>query len=412
MGDEYLEPWLATLDPNKAKRMKAIWDGYTFDQCLTLRELLRKIIFVKTNEALLKRGDTTYAPRIVYKSEDEYNAVTGPFVFGAIKRFKSFLAQKHPELHFSYDDEVEKAWEHVDRRGIYVEVDFSSNDKTQTMGVARLGAELFKKLGVPDFIYQLELERQHTKVTDVTANIDYLMCGQMQSGITPTTMINSFWLMSIKRYCFVKLLKARHRTASRGDDGISVVWFPQHDHVDEQLRGYGYRVNRVKYVKKWMEIGIKRARMVGKITVTLDLRSTTFLSTHPLNCGGRWFAVPFLARTMCKIGVKTSYGDPTHYWVNKLWAYAYNYRHVPCVSALLIAHAELYDKPDVVELGYNSKWRWLTPTKIMHYARFGAKVSRDSYSEEVLDLEYLLYKFNQILSGRIVSVDPVFYDRI
>jgi len=360
----------------------------------------------------LKRGDPTYAPRIVYKSEDEFNAVMGPFVYGAIKRFKLFLAKFHPELHFSYDDEVEKAWEHVDRRGIYVEVDFSSNDKTQTRLVTTLRALLLEKLGVPAFIAGAEDASEFTKIFDACSNIEYLMVGQMKSGTTTTTLGNTFWHFCIKRYICKKLLRCQHRTAVRGDDGITVVWFPQHDHIDEQLRGYGFRASRVAYVKKWVEIGIARSRMVGKIKVTMDLRSTTFLSTHPLNCGGRWFASPFLARTICKIGVKSSWGDPEDYWANKLWSYAYNYRHIPCVSALLIAYAKQLPTPKVVELHFNARWRHHTPKTIERYCRFGPKVSRDVYAEEVLDLEYLLHKLDLVLSGRIVSLDPVFYDRI
>jgi hypothetical protein len=315
------DAWNSKFGNEKQARMIAALDTFCTSN---VKDYSRKEVFVKT-EALLVGHKPNWAPRVIYKGTDLYNAVSGPVfnhLLGLLDRlcegvsgdFKYKLAyKKTPEQYVPF----------VDRQpGEFIESDFSKNDMLQCADVQALEIMLMRRLGCPEWFLRLHAKTDRFVVENRKHAVRAVLEHQLPTGVTDTTFRNCFWNMAVLR-CFLHETKAVScRALILGDDMLARV------------------VGLKRYACKTYVSLAKEARMEATVSRHSHLVSCSFLSKCFIpSYSGFHFTVPLLGKNLAKFNMRANLNQQLSdhaYFAGKAVGYAYEFRFVPPLRDLFL----------------------------------------------------------------------------
>jgi hypothetical protein len=334
---ELFDKWNSQFDAAKqARQAKAVRYGAVSE--MTAKQFSDKQIFVKM-EALLKRHDPDWAPRIIYQSSDIHNAVLGPIMQECTKRmFKCFDQRRGPdtfEVMGAYKKTSEEIVAHLqragDRRSLFISTDFTANDSSQVLDVHMLEVNWLRRFGAPMWLTSLMLVANTFTATNYTYAMKVRIQNQLPTGAQSTTFRNSMWNATIMK-AFTIHVGRTGTAAILGDDGVL--------RLDNATRRKRFYVRQYQFIAKL-------AHMKVKVCVNQTLQGVPFLSrwfTQLAN--GTYVTVPFLGKAIARFNVcPVPKLDPAQYLCGKALSYSYEFRFFPAIRRLFLAKfASLYEE--------------------------------------------------------------------
>jgi len=325
-----MERWLDTCKPGKALRMReAMMSGEWQFQGDT------KHVFAK-QEVLLKEHRAQ--PRVVYQGTDMYNMITGAVMNEISDRMKYVFSKNNPlnvgnKIIYACGASGETIGETIQSaKGTVMESDAANNDGSQSAEFRKPEAMLFKKLGAP-----LWFVREHARCTaaniwtryGVKARVE----GQLWSGETGTTPINSYVHMCLMQASLKKAGIVESTNIHGGDDYLGII------------------EGDLKEVEQQVTTVYKRSGMEAKVVHPANKGQATFYrKRYPLTSRGR-LPLPSFGRVLAKLNLranKNTQVDDRAYMSGKYLSQAYEHRHVPEIKDLLLAtSATLSNKPHI-----------------------------------------------------------------
>jgi len=289
-------------------------------------------------EALLKRHDRDWAPRIIYQSSDIHNSVLGPIMQECTRRmFKCFDQKRGPdtfEVMGAYKKTSEEIVAHLQRAGdsrsIFISTDFSANDSSQVCDVHMLEVAWLRRLGAPMWLTSLMLVANSYTASNYTYSMKVRIKNQLPTGSQSTTFRNSMWNATIMK-AFTVHVGRTGTAAILGDDGLL--------RLDNATRKAGFYSRQYEYIAKL-------AHMKVKVKIEKTLQGCAFLSrwfTQLAN--GQYVMIPFLGKAVARFNVcPNPKQDPASYICGKALSYSYEFRHFPAIKKLFLAKfAQLYE---------------------------------------------------------------------
>jgi len=334
---ELFNKWNTQFDAAKqAKQAKAVRYGKLSE--ITSREFSDKQIFVKM-EALMKRHDKDWAPRIIYQSSDIHNAALGPIMQECTRRmFQCFDQRRGPdtlEVMGAYKKTSEEIVDHFQRSGdstsLFISTDFSANDSSQVLDVHMLEVAWLRRLGAPMWLTSLMLIANNYVASNYTYAMKVRIKNQLPTGSQSTTFRNSMWNATILKAFTIHV--GRVGTACiLGDDCVV--------RLDRATKRKQFYIRQYRYIAKL-------AHMKVKVTVTNTLQGVAFLSRwFTMLANGRYVTVPFLGKAIARFNVcPNPRQDPAQYICGKALSYSYEFRNFPAIKKLFLAKfASLYEE--------------------------------------------------------------------
>lgn len=307
--------WVSKFGSEKQARMEGALNEFCLSQ--SIDDYSRKDVFVKT-EALLVGHKPNWAPRVIYKGTDLYNAVSGPIFCELMSRLSgSYDHMKGPHrFRLAYKRQATDYTPFLtDSLGEFVESDFAANDMRQCSDVMLLELQLMRRLGCPEWFVRLHSRTNHFKVANRRHRVKATLDFQLPTGATDTTFRNSFWNSAIL-YTFLEEIGATMcRAIILGDDMLARI---------QGLRRHA--------AKTYVAIA-KEAQMVAEVSRHSHLVDCSFLSKLfvPRQNGGH-LTVPLLGKALGKFNMRANKNDALSdhaYFAGKAVGYAYEFRHVP-----------------------------------------------------------------------------------
>jgi len=353
---DLFEDWNSQFDGPKQKRHKIAYEKLS---SITQSDFSDKQIFVKV-EALLKRHDPNWAPRIIYQSSDLHNVLLGPVMWKCTKRLFSYLEwdSKESQVNYmgAYAKDSPSLVERINRFGtsdsVYVESDFTSNDMTQVRDVHLLEVFWLQRLGAPAWLTALMMIANSFKASSRTHRVSARITNQLPTGAQSTTFRNSMWNCTIN-YAFCQRVKATGDVLILGDD---------------MLMRYDNPISsRVKNIRREYEHVCKLACMKAKVFVRKHLSECTFLSKQFIMTDNerQYVMIPLLGKAVARFNVRASANDAVSdeaYLAGKALSYAYEFRFAPTISRLFYYRYQQLVPPEGVSLdalGWNAKGAFL-----------------------------------------------------
>lgn len=311
---DIFDRWVAKFAPEKQQRMhEAILRLHDCD----LRTISTRDLMVK-GEVLLKRNDTSWAPRIIYVGTDEYNVLTGPLMDEFNKRLNAMLDEfSCPEVEgvcFAYTKKDHEIADFLHGSDRYFEGDFSANDRSQLRKVHEIFAHWLKVSGAPK--WWVDLYKQISRTYDVRSfryGVSATLHHQLATGGTDTTGRNTVWNMCLwYSFCCEKKHKST-KIAVLGDD----IAVGMHE--------------RGLVLKSWVD----HCALAGMTLKAHERRyycDLTFLSRFFVPCGDRNVMVPLIGKALCRFNARANRNQDVsdaQYMAGKSLSYAYEFRHVP-----------------------------------------------------------------------------------
>lgn len=346
------DEWNSMFDENKQKRHRK---AYAHIADATCRDFTDKQIFVKI-EALLKRHDPQWAPRIIYQSSDLHNVILGPVMWKCAKRmFASLEHAPHSNVSYmgAYSKDTPQLVERITRHGtpdsVYVESDFSSNDMTQLEDVHLLEIAWLSRFGAPKWITALMHVANKFRATNFKHRVRATVRNQLPTGAQSTTFRNSLWNASIN-YWFSQRMNCEGDCLILGDDMLMRL-----DHCKARSR---------RAIRREYEYVTKLAGMRGEVKVHKHLSQCEFLSKQFVPDGSSFVLVPKLGKAIARFNVRASKNEAItdrEYIAGKALSYAYEFRYLRPVSRLfLLKYVDTeVDNPALDALGWNAKGAFL-----------------------------------------------------
>jgi hypothetical protein len=346
------EDWNAQFDaPKQARHVKA----YAKIAECTSAQFSDKQIFVKV-EALLKRHDPQWAPRVIYQSSDLHNVMLGPVMWKCTKRmfhaFEHYPSQDGVHFMGAYSKQAPDLVKRIHRHGtsdsVYVESDFSSNDMTQLEDVHLLEILWLTRFGAPAWLTALMHVANRFRATSFKHRVKAVVRNQLPTGAQSTTFRNSLWNSSI---CYSWCMKF-------GYEGDVLIL------GDDMLMRLDNPKSRRQQLRRSYEYQSKLAGMRGEVVVHKHLSECTFLSKEFIPNGSSFVLAPRLGKAIARFNVRATSNEAVsdrEYLAGKALSYAYEFRHISCVSRLFLlkyAEAEI-DNPSLDALGWNAKGAFL-----------------------------------------------------
>lgn len=350
---ELFSTWNSQFAPAKQARHLKV---FPLVREITSKQFSNKEIFVKV-EALLKRHDSTWAPRIINQSSDIHNVVLGPIMQACTKRmFNGFGQENSPtKVNYkgAYKASTQSLADYIERHGtknsVFIESDFSSNDMTQLRDVHLLEVAWLQQLGAPMWLTSLMLIANEYMVSNYKHSIRGKVSNQLPTGAQSTTFRNSMWNASIN-HAFALDVKARGDVLILGDD---------------MLMRYDNCVSRRQQVRRRYERIVQLAGMIGKVSVRSTLAECEFLSKQFIPVGARHVMVPKLGKAIARFNARASTNEAVSdrlYIAGKALSYAYEFRAAPSLSrAFLLRYVQASPNGEVSldGLGWNAKGAFL-----------------------------------------------------
>jgi len=320
--------WMKNFEPSKRERMDIAFHEIPE---ATLKTIGTKDLSVK-HEALLKRNDPSWAPRVIYAGSDVFNTTTGPAAMAVMARFNTLLAlgpisgvetltaykQTDTTLASFISDDL--SFSHK------IEGDYSANDKHQRKRVHLLFDKFLQVINMPVWLRRLLKGINKFKVQSRHYGLTAVLENQLPTGTTFTTARNSFynWVMFVTG---MVRQKVRARALILGDDLLAATNSP---------------VN----LKKWVA-HVARFKMVLKAKAPLHWGDCTFLSRRLICCGEQPCMVPLIGKALARFNSRALYTEnKTHsqYMAGKALSYAYEFRHVPFLRDFFLQRHVLEDR--------------------------------------------------------------------
>jgi hypothetical protein len=323
---ELFRSWNAQFSAEKqARHMKV----YPLVAECTVKQFTDKQIFVKV-EALLKRRDPNWAPRVIYQSSDLHNVILGPVMGACTKRMFKAMDQETDPRKVVYcgayakqtDDLCDFICGGAVPDSIFIESDFSSNDKTQVRDVHLLEIQWLRRLGAPLWITSLMLHANSFAVRSNEFGLRARVTNQLPTGAQSTTFRNSLWNASIVE-TYANSLGLRGKCLILGDDMLFRLDNPMSRRTQQIRRSY--------------EHVTKLACMVAKVKVFRHLSECTFLSKQFIMTDSGFVLVPKLGKALARFNARASANEAvsdSSYLAGKALSCSYEFRHCPVLARL------------------------------------------------------------------------------
>jgi hypothetical protein len=375
--------------------MSDAWEGV---EEYDTRWLGTKDLSVKM-EILLKRNDPSWAPRIIYAGNDQYNAITGPAAMVAMERLVLALEDKRlfgVDVKFGYKTDDVSLCAHLDRDSYpyTAEGDYSRNDREQRKRVHILFDIMLGKLNMPGWYRALEISFAQFRVQNKTFGLVAFLKWQLPTGTTITTVRNSFynWLM------FTISMRRQGVSANAlilGDDLLATTDKP----VD---------------CTQWTS-DVACFKMCLKAKSPRLQAHATFLSRRLMMDTTTPCMMPLFGKAMLRFnarGTNNMAVSNSRYMAGKALSYAYEFRHVPLLRDLFLQRFEMEDCENV----QLSDLSWFTKTTNLNVDQIIAAirdekvfVTDDEFEWCMIDAYDLdIADTMDIARSVILSNDPVF----
>lgn len=315
--------WNAQFEPEKQRRHLVCLPQI---EACTVKTFSSKQIFVKV-EALLKRHDPEWAPRIIYQSSDLHNALLGPVMQACTKRMFNALDLATDPNEVVYCGAYKKTTEELcdfitygaSQHCKFVESDFSSNDMTQVKDVHLLEILWLRRLGAPEWLTALMLYANTIPVRSRQYGMRATIKNQLPSGAQSTTFRNTLW-NATQVECFATRHHFRGKCLLLGDDVLLRVDNPW---------------SRKQQIRRAYEFVTKQAHMKAKVKVRNHLSECEFLSKQFIMTANGFVLVPKLGKALGRFNASANNNSGVshrEYLAGKALSYAYEFRHVPPIS--------------------------------------------------------------------------------
>jgi len=409
------EDWLVKFGEEKRQRMDKALDGLCQAQ---LPDYTSKEIFVKV-EALLVEHKPNWAPRVIFKGTDLYNAISGPIFNELMRRFDLLLESRsgpyqyrtsYKKVPTDYTEYLEDHGEMETKPG-WIETDFSANDKTQCRDVILFEVSMMRLLGCPEWFIRLHLKSGKFIASNKTHGVKAQLQHMLPTGATDTTFRNTLW-NGIILHCFLRASGAQACSAIlMGDDMLAKV--------------HGLK----RYACKTYTAISSEARMDCKAFRRSCLFECTFLSKFFVPRGdGMHLTVPILGKAIARFNMRANNNDglsAAGYMAGKSVGYAYEFRHLPPIRDMflkrfLLEFSEVRDKEkakDAVDISWNARTAGVTLHNIRKKIVVEETIGEDDffafcyeryglYSSDVLDLfeDVILSRDKVDISAVVVDI--------
>lgn len=325
--------WLFKLDPPKQQRMLKALDDL-FDCEDDARYLGEKTLSVKI-EALLKRLDSKWAPRLIYAGNDYFNVLTGPVAMILCEKLVEIFSLTRLgglELKLAYKCKDTELTEHLlfdkygDRRpeGYGAEGDFSANDLRQRRGATVVFDKFCEKVGAPSWFRKLLLDMRCFKTKNNEYGHQAELMNQLPTGTTVTTPRNSVWNSTIEAV-YMMIIKAEGVGVVLGDDFYAIV-------------------NKLVNCDHWSRWVSEHPKM--KLTGCTPRTSgeATFLSRRLCVETESHCMMPKLGKALARFNVRVSRQEgisDSAYMAGKALSYAYEFRHFATLRDIFLTRYRL-----------------------------------------------------------------------
>jgi len=378
VDDALFERWLAKMDPPKQTRMvKAFRElfcceddpGYIGEKSLSVKV-----------EALLKRYDNKWAPRLIYAGNDHFNALTGPvamvlcerlmqiFERGRLGKIKFKMAYKANDVELAsfVRDASDSGLDHI------AEGDFSANDLRQRKGASVVFDHFCKVVGAPTWFRDLLKQMRAFSVRNVEFGHRAQLIHQLPTGTTITTPRNTVWNATIEAvYCQVV-----------GNEGSGVL-------LGDDILMLLKRAINVTHWQNW--VGEHPKMKLTGCSPKLQ-GEATFLSRRLLIENEDPCMMPKLGKALARFNVRTSPNEAisdSAYMAGKALSYAYEFRHFPLFRDLFLNRYRLEDDKANIDI---SEVSWFTRASGVNLADLESSimaekvlVSEDNTREFLMD---------------------------
>lgn len=375
--EQLYQDWLDKFEPEKRERMHAALRTLPNAK---LQHYSDKEIFVKI-EALLVGHKPNWAPRVIFKGTDLYNAISGPIFNELMRRLDASLNRMNGDWQFrtSYKKTPDEYVPFVERRedkDYWVEADFSSNDKFQCSDVQLLEVALMRVLGCPEWFVRLHMKTNKFRVVNHKHGIKATLENQLPTGATDTTFRNTFWNGCILWASLTKLKIRKCRALLMGDDMLACL---------NGDASYLTKVYTSVATEALMEVKVKRHASLYQATFLSKLFLPSRLGHH--------FALPLLGKALGRFNAranKNSAVTDAGYMLGKAIGYAYEFRYYPTLRKVFLDRASMEAKFVTKENQVSSEITWNARTagvtlknitsKINAHARGGVFLSDDDFT--------------------------------
>jgi len=325
--DETVARWINKFDPHKAKKMVSAEKDIPF---CTPSYIGTKDLSVKM-EALLKRNDPSWAPRVIYAGNDVFNRVTGPPLMVVMERLVKVLETNrvgNVKVKLAYKTNDVSLVEFLDDPKLpnAYEGDFSANDREQRSRVALLFDAWLEKLCMPQWLRTLLLEIESYKVQNRRFGVSARLKYQLPTGTTSTTARNSTYNMTMFAVACARQQIPMAKACVLGDDILAVTGKPFCIHL------WKATVDRFKMVLKG-----KCVKLVGEATL---------LSRRIIIDGDTKCMLPLLGKALARFNARATTNEAvsdSQYMAGKALSYAYEFRHVPLLRDRFLERYTLED---------------------------------------------------------------------
>jgi len=311
--NELFSEWNSKFAPEKQARMLSQVERFSE---ASLSEYRNKQVFTKV-EALLKRHDPSWAPRVIYKGSDIYNCLTGPLVEVLITRLNQALLNVEPDGiryklgYKTVSPDICSFFDTMEQPGHFLECDFSSNDKMQCSSVNYLMRLWYKRLGAPSWFTLLYAKTNTFKAYSVKHSLSMDIEHQLATGACDTTLRNSIWNMTIF-HSFALRYGQSGRVCILGDDMLACLTTK----LPHGAAG------------KYADVA-DEARMKAKAKVFLLLQQCSFLSKSFVPNSAGHSMMPLLGKALARFNARANNNlavSDLKYMAGKSLSYAYEFR--------------------------------------------------------------------------------------
>jgi len=413
--DSLYKSWLSKFGTEKQNRMNKALEGLVSS---TLPDYTGKEIFVKV-EALLVEHKPNWAPRVIFKGSDVYNAISGPIFNELMRRLDHCLEgmQGPYRFHSSYRKTPCQYVPYIESRGdqheFYVEADFSSNDKFQCSDVQLIEVSLMRMLGCPEWFIRLHLKTNSFQVRNAKHGIKASLKFQLPTGATDTTFRNTMWNACIL-YSVLRKLKPKTCDALiLGDDMLARV------------------TGRCSFVEKTYTSIAGEAQMEAKVIRHNNLWTATFLSRFFIpHAGSKHLTVPILGKALGRFNMRANKNQAVSddlYMACKSVGYAYEFRYLPVLRDIFLErfkhHFPLAVAKDLkgnydVEVSWNAKAAGVTLRNITQKIKVSEVLCEYDFNAFCLERYSLLAidvidLFKQVvLSTELIDIEGVVVSKL
>jgi hypothetical protein len=354
--DDYSSLFREWVDQFPPAKQAKLWKAYGSINEITSKQFSDKEIFVKM-EALLKRHDKNWAPRIINQSTDIHNALLGPYMQKCTQRMFHSMGQYTHREHVNFIGAYKKTSEQIvdhmqggDKDSLYLSADFTANDSSQVKDVHMLEVMWLRRLGAPVWVTSLMLVANAYTIRSRNYRIRMKIHNQLPTGAQSTTFRNSMWNATIAEAFSIHINRVGV-SCILGDDNVMRI---------DKAKG------KAKFYRRSYDHVCKMARMVVKVTTSRLLEGNNFLSRFFIDVHGGTIMIPNPGKALLRFNIcPNPVPDPHMYMAGKALSYAYEFRNFKALSKLYMARCvkELGEKDlediDVSGVSWNVKGLFL-----------------------------------------------------